>query len=189
MPLILVFCKWFWWRQLAEGRNLNCASWRGGWGERSCPKSDTAIHAVAVDRTPNLRGHFTTELLLILVYLEDLRNYTGFRCLYTAPITNTLETFVSNCNQRIFTARSVYHKLIFNAICQTIFHETCPISNFSWGFMIQYSRKYPSKRKLEFMVFFIIVSLIAITSMSGNIPMLVRIPLSFSKFSVWFLIV
>jgi len=44
----------FWWQQLAAGRSLNCASCRGGWGERSCPSSATAIHSVAVDRTTNL---------------------------------------------------------------------------------------------------------------------------------------
>jgi len=44
----------FWWRQLAAGRSLNSASCRGGWGDRSCPRSATVIHSVAVDRTPNL---------------------------------------------------------------------------------------------------------------------------------------
>ena len=44
----------FWWRQLAAGRSLDWASSRGGWDERSCPRSATAIHSVAVDRTPDL---------------------------------------------------------------------------------------------------------------------------------------
>jgi len=49
----IFFCL-FWWRQLAAaGRSLNCASCRVGWGERSCPRSVTTIHSVAVDRTPN----------------------------------------------------------------------------------------------------------------------------------------
>jgi len=39
---------------LAAGQSLNCASCWGDWGERSCPRSATAIHSVAVDRTPNL---------------------------------------------------------------------------------------------------------------------------------------
>jgi len=42
----------FWWRQLAAGRSLNCASCRGG-EQHSCPRSATEIHSVAVDRTPN----------------------------------------------------------------------------------------------------------------------------------------
>jgi len=51
----LFFFFWiFWWRQLAAGRSLKCASCRGGWGERSCPRSVTAIHSVAADRPPNL---------------------------------------------------------------------------------------------------------------------------------------
>jgi len=49
--LVLFF---FWWPQLAAGLSLNCASYWGGWGERSCPRSVTAIHSVALDRTPNL---------------------------------------------------------------------------------------------------------------------------------------
>ena len=40
--------------QLAAGRTLEFASCRGVWGERFCPRSATAIHSVAVDRTPNL---------------------------------------------------------------------------------------------------------------------------------------
>jgi len=38
---------------MTAGRSLNCASCRGGWGKRSCPKSATAIHSVAVDRPSN----------------------------------------------------------------------------------------------------------------------------------------
>jgi len=52
--LVLSFFVNFWRQQLATGRSLICASWRGGWGECSCPRSATAIHSVAVDRTPNL---------------------------------------------------------------------------------------------------------------------------------------
>jgi len=48
------FCIWSWWRSLAEGGNLKFYSYRGGWGGRSCPRSVTTIHSVAVDRTPNL---------------------------------------------------------------------------------------------------------------------------------------
>jgi len=39
---------------LVAGRSLKFASCRGGWGERSCPRSATAIHSVFVDQTPNL---------------------------------------------------------------------------------------------------------------------------------------
>ena len=46
--------SFFWWRHLVAGRSLKYASCRGGWGERSCPRSATAIHSVAADRTPNL---------------------------------------------------------------------------------------------------------------------------------------
>jgi len=42
------------WEQLAAGRSLINAFRRGGCGERSCPRSATASHSVAVDRTPNL---------------------------------------------------------------------------------------------------------------------------------------
>jgi len=35
-------------------QRLNCTSCRRGWSERSCPRSATAIHSVAVERTPNL---------------------------------------------------------------------------------------------------------------------------------------
>jgi len=45
----------FWWQQLAAGRSLNCASCRGGWGERSSLRSATTNHSIVVDRTPNLR--------------------------------------------------------------------------------------------------------------------------------------
>jgi len=45
---------WFWWRQLAACRRLKYASYRGSWGERSCPRSATAIHSVSVNRTNNL---------------------------------------------------------------------------------------------------------------------------------------
>jgi len=48
------FCIWSWWRPLAEGGNLKFYSCRGCWGGRSCPRSVTTIHSVAVDRTPNL---------------------------------------------------------------------------------------------------------------------------------------
>jgi len=40
---------WFWWRQLAPGRSLKFASCPGGWGERSCLRSATAIHSVVAD--------------------------------------------------------------------------------------------------------------------------------------------
>ena len=50
--------QWFficlWWRQLAAGLSMKCASCRGGWGERSYPRNVTAIHSVAVGGTPNL---------------------------------------------------------------------------------------------------------------------------------------
>jgi len=49
-----VFGLFFWWRQSAAGRSPKCASCQGGWGERSCPRSATAIHSVAADRTANL---------------------------------------------------------------------------------------------------------------------------------------
>jgi len=45
---------YFWWRQLAAGRSLNCAPCRDSWCEHSCPRSAMAIHSVAVDRTSNL---------------------------------------------------------------------------------------------------------------------------------------
>jgi len=35
-------------------RRLNCAPFRGVWDERSCARSATAIHSVAVDRTCSL---------------------------------------------------------------------------------------------------------------------------------------
>jgi len=41
-------------KQLAAGQSLKFASCRGGWDEPSYPRSATAIHSVAVDRTPNL---------------------------------------------------------------------------------------------------------------------------------------
>ena len=44
----------FLWRQLGTGRSLKSASCQGKWGERSCPRSATAIPSVTVDRTPNL---------------------------------------------------------------------------------------------------------------------------------------
>jgi len=44
----------FWWRQLAVGRSLKFAHCRDDWGERSCPRSATAISSVAMDRKPNL---------------------------------------------------------------------------------------------------------------------------------------
>jgi len=43
----------FWRRQLAACQCLKCASYRDSLGERSCPRSTTAIHSVAVDRTLN----------------------------------------------------------------------------------------------------------------------------------------
>ena len=49
------------WRQAEAWNFLFC---RGGWGERSCPRSTTAIHSVAMNRTPNFlfgRRTFTTE--------------------------------------------------------------------------------------------------------------------------------
>ena len=42
-----------WWRQLAAGRNLKFAPSRGNFGWTPCPRS-TAVHSVALDRTPNL---------------------------------------------------------------------------------------------------------------------------------------
>jgi len=43
----------FWRRQLAACQCLKYASYRGSLGERSCPRSTTASHSVAVDRTLN----------------------------------------------------------------------------------------------------------------------------------------
>jgi len=60
------FFFYIWWRQLAAGRSLNCASCPGGWGERSCPGSATAIHSVLWIEHPTFQlggGHLTTELL------------------------------------------------------------------------------------------------------------------------------
>ena len=42
------------WRYLTLDQSLKFASYRGGWGERSRPRSATAIHTAAVGRTPNL---------------------------------------------------------------------------------------------------------------------------------------
>jgi len=39
---------------LTIGGRLIIAFCRGGWGERSCPRSATAIHSVAMDRTLHL---------------------------------------------------------------------------------------------------------------------------------------
>jgi len=39
---------------MAAGRSLNIVPCRSVWGERSCPRSATAIHSVAVGRTSNL---------------------------------------------------------------------------------------------------------------------------------------
>jgi len=39
---------------LAAGQSLKIASCRGGWGVRTCSRSATAIHSMAVDWTPNL---------------------------------------------------------------------------------------------------------------------------------------
>jgi len=43
--------------QLTAGRSLKFASCWDIWGERSCPRSSTAIHSVAVDKHPT--GYFT----------------------------------------------------------------------------------------------------------------------------------
>jgi len=37
-----------------RGQRRKYVPYRGSWGERSFPRSTTAIHSVAVDRTPNL---------------------------------------------------------------------------------------------------------------------------------------
>ena len=50
----------FWWGQLAAGRSLKFASCRGGWGDRFCSRSASAINSVAVDRTPNLSSERRT---------------------------------------------------------------------------------------------------------------------------------
>jgi len=60
------FCK-SWWRQLAAGRSLNCVFCPGGWGERSCPRSATQIHSVAMGWHPTFQfrgGHFTAQCFL-----------------------------------------------------------------------------------------------------------------------------
>jgi len=51
---LFIFVLFFWWRQLAAGGSLNCDCCWGCWGERSRPRSVTAIHSLALDRTPNL---------------------------------------------------------------------------------------------------------------------------------------
>ena len=45
----------FFWRQSATYRSLHYAPYRDSKGERSCLRSATAFHSVAVDRTPNLQ--------------------------------------------------------------------------------------------------------------------------------------
>ena len=56
-------------RYLAAGRSLKFASCRVGLGECSYPRTVTAIHLVAVDRTPNLpierRTLYHTELMSV----------------------------------------------------------------------------------------------------------------------------
>ena len=42
-----IFEFWFWWLQLVAYRSLKFAPSRGGWGERSCPRSATAILSMA----------------------------------------------------------------------------------------------------------------------------------------------
>jgi len=46
---------------------LEIASYRGSWGERSCPRGATALHSVSVNWTHSLpieRQNSTTELRL-----------------------------------------------------------------------------------------------------------------------------
>ena len=74
---------------MAAGRNLNCASCRGGWGERSCPRN-AAIHPVAVDRTPNLPVERRTlyhwamppplNILTCVIIAALLTNVSKFSC-------------------------------------------------------------------------------------------------------------
>jgi len=64
------------WRQLTAGRSLKFASYRGGWGERSFPRSATEIPSVVVDRIPNLpigrrtQHHWVTVAPKSRVWLE-----------------------------------------------------------------------------------------------------------------------
>ena len=78
----------FWWRQLAAGRSLNCASCQGGWDERSCPRSAMAMHSVAVNRHTKPSSWETDTLslsycrpnlfLAIFTHLLNFRNPFNF---------------------------------------------------------------------------------------------------------------
>jgi len=82
-----VFCL-FRARQLAAGRSLESASCRGGLYERSCSKSATAIHSLAVGRTLNYRRpkvyvdvqcsqFFNFKLILILAVCKTRTRLAG----------------------------------------------------------------------------------------------------------------
>ena len=61
---LFLFC--FGLRQLAAGRSLNFASYRGSWGERCCPRSVAAIHSVAADRWPITTTPFVNVLMNLI---------------------------------------------------------------------------------------------------------------------------
>jgi len=63
----------FWWRQLAAGWNLKFASWWGGQGERSCPRSTMVICSVTHQSSTQPSnweacGHSTTEPIATRVW-------------------------------------------------------------------------------------------------------------------------
>ena len=77
---------WFWWRQLAAGRSLKFASFRGGWVECTCPRSAAVFHlwstcsAWLEQTTSRLRGgHFTTELLLVATLNKSFKFHRRIR--------------------------------------------------------------------------------------------------------------
>ena len=68
----------FWWGQLVTDRSLKCASYRGGQGERSCLRSATAIHSVAMGRTPSLptgRRSLYHSAIVALALMEIMITY------------------------------------------------------------------------------------------------------------------
>ena len=93
-PYLFFFVVNFWRRQLAAGLSLNCASCRGNWGECSFPRSATAIHSVAVDRTPNLpTGRRTLYHWAIATpYLLDMQpTRTYWTCSLSIPIGHAVK--------------------------------------------------------------------------------------------------
>jgi len=108
----LSFFLQFWWQRLAAGRSLNCASFWGSWGERSCPRSGTAIHSVTVDRPPNL----------------PIERRTLYHWAIAAPIASWVIPFVSKkCKNMLILTLVLFLQFWWGCLClfthvYTVFH-------------------------------------------------------------------